>query len=204
VVETVTELNSFVELNLDAPIWDRVFTVAPLVVVGTREADGTYDLVPKHLALPLGWDRYFGFVTRDNQTTHRNVKRERCFTVSFPNPSSVVLTSLAAVHGSEEHRRTVLNAVPTIKAVTLDGLLVADSYLFLECELDRIVGGFGNNSLVCGLIRRAAVSKESLRLFEQDDQVMLQRRPLLAFLAPERYAILNTIRRFPVPNGIRT
>jgi hypothetical protein len=83
-------------------------------------------------------------------------------------------------------------------------VFVADSYLFLECELDRIVGGFANHSLICGVIRRAVVSKESLRLFEQDDQVMLQRRPLLAFLAPERYAILNTTHRFPVPNGIRS
>lgn len=33
-------------------LWSRVFSVAPLVVVGTREAEGSYDLAPKHLALP--------------------------------------------------------------------------------------------------------------------------------------------------------
>ena len=203
-METFSELDQVVELSLDVPIWDRVFTVAPLVVVGSRCANGSYDLAPKHLALPLGWDRYFGFITLDGRSTFRNVKREGCFTVSFPNPSSVVVTSMAAAERSEEHRRAVLRAVPKAKAETIDGVFVADSYLFLECELDRIVGGFGQNSIICGLIRRAAVSKDSLRLFEQDDQVMLQRRPLLAFLAPERYAILNTTHRFPVPNGIRS
>lgn len=203
-MEAFIESDQVVELNLELPIWNRVFTVAPLVVVGSRNSDGSHDLTPKHLALPLGWDRYFGFVTRDNQTTCLNVKRDGYFTVSFPNPSSVVVTSLAAAQGTEEHRRAVLQAVPTVKARSIDGVFVLDSYLFLECELDRIVGGFGENSLICGRICRAAVNKESLRLFEQDDQVMLQRRPLLAFLAPERYAILNSTHRFPVPNGIRT
>ncbi len=203
-MESFTELDQVVELNLDIPIWDRVFTVAPLVVVGSLHADGNYDLAPKHLALPLGWDRYFGFITLNDRSTFRNVKREGCFTVSFPNPSSVVVTSMAASERSEEHRKAILQAVPKARAETIDGVFVADSYLFLECELDRIVGGFGDHSLICGLIRRAVVSKESLRLFEQDDQIMLQRRPLLAFLAPERYAILNTTHRFPVPNGIRS
>ena len=203
-METPTELDHVVELSLDMPIWNRVFTVAPLVVVGSRDASGWYELAPKHLALPLGWDRFFGFVAKEEETTHRNVKRDRCFTVSFPNPSSVVVTSLAAPHGNEENRKAVLQAVPTVRATGMDGVFVSDSYLFLECELDRIVSGFGDYSLICGLIRRAAVDKESLRLFEHDDQVMLQRHPLLAFLAPERYAILRSTHRFPVPNGIRS
>ncbi len=203
-METPTEGDQVIELSLERPIWNRVFTVAPLVVVGSRDASGWHELAPKHLALPLGWDRYFGFVARDTETTHRNVTRDRCFTVSFPNPSSVIVTSLAAPHGNEEHRRAVVQAVPTVKAVSMDGVFVSDSYLFLECDLDRIVSGFGEYSLICGRIRRAAVSKDSLRLFEQDDQAMLQRHPVLAFLAPERYAILKSIRRFPVPDGIRS
>ena len=34
-----------VELDVRAPVWDRFFTVAPLVLVGTREPDGGFDLV---------------------------------------------------------------------------------------------------------------------------------------------------------------
>ena len=49
-------------LDPHGPIWDRFFTVAPLVVVGTREPDGGHDLAPKHLAMPLSWANHFGFV----------------------------------------------------------------------------------------------------------------------------------------------
>ena len=37
---TNTTLPTLVNLNTEAPIWDQFFMVAPLVVVGTREATG--------------------------------------------------------------------------------------------------------------------------------------------------------------------
>ncbi len=33
-----------VSLELTLPIWSRFFSVAPLIVVGTKEADGNYEL----------------------------------------------------------------------------------------------------------------------------------------------------------------
>ncbi len=36
----------WVTLDIDEPIWDRFFTVAPLVLIGTVEPDGGYDLAP--------------------------------------------------------------------------------------------------------------------------------------------------------------
>ncbi|NIP58001.1 MAG: flavin reductase, partial [Gemmatimonadetes bacterium] len=50
-----------ISVNVTRPIWERVFTVAPLVVVGTREGEA-YDLAPKHMAMPMGWTGHFGFV----------------------------------------------------------------------------------------------------------------------------------------------
>jgi hypothetical protein len=41
-----------VALDTARPVWDRFFTVAPLVVIGTREPDGGYDLAPKHMVTP--------------------------------------------------------------------------------------------------------------------------------------------------------
>ena len=43
----------------DVAIWETVFSVAPLVLVGTREEDGAYDLAPKHLAFPMSWEGTF-------------------------------------------------------------------------------------------------------------------------------------------------
>ena len=44
--------DNLVTLGQDWPVWDRVFTVNPLVLIGTRERDGEYDLAPKHMAFP--------------------------------------------------------------------------------------------------------------------------------------------------------
>ena len=51
-----------IPLPVDRPIWDRVFCVAPLVIVGSKEPHGGYDLAPKHMAMPLGLGNYFCFV----------------------------------------------------------------------------------------------------------------------------------------------
>ena len=39
-----TSPTHLVELDTKFPIWQRVFVIAPLVLVGTRDEDGQYDL----------------------------------------------------------------------------------------------------------------------------------------------------------------
>jgi len=51
-----------VSLDPSRPIWERFFTVAPLVIIGSRDESGAIDLAPKHMATPLSWQNYFGFV----------------------------------------------------------------------------------------------------------------------------------------------
>jgi hypothetical protein len=62
--------NKLVPLPLDRPIWDRVFSVTPLVIVGSKETSGKFDLAPKHMAMPLGLGNYFCFVCTP-QVAHR-------------------------------------------------------------------------------------------------------------------------------------
>ncbi len=64
-----------VRLDTDEPIWERFYTVFPLVVVGTREADGSDDLAPKHLAIPMSWKNHFGFVCTPSHHTYQNIQR---------------------------------------------------------------------------------------------------------------------------------
>ena len=66
-----------VTLDTAFPIWERFFTVAPLVLIGTREVDGTYDLAPKHMVTPLGWGNYFGFVCTPRHATYANASAKR-------------------------------------------------------------------------------------------------------------------------------
>ncbi|MCL7971066.1 MAG: flavin reductase, partial [marine benthic group bacterium] len=73
---TTKPLQTLVKLDLDKPIWDRFFWVSPLSVVGTLEEDGTPNLAPKHMATPMGWQNYFGFVCTPRHSTYRNIERD--------------------------------------------------------------------------------------------------------------------------------
>ena len=164
-----------VPLSLDAPLWERVFTAAPLVLVGTKEPDGTYDLAPKHLALPLGWDHRFGFVCTPRHATYANVRRERAFTVSFPHHLQIVQAGLAATRRENDGSKPSLAALATVPARGVDGVLVDGCYLFLECELERVVDGFDDAALVVGRIVAAAAREDALRDPERDDADLLAR-----------------------------
>jgi predicted pyridoxine 5'-phosphate oxidase superfamily flavin-nucleotide-binding protein len=43
-----------VDIDTSEPVWERFFTVAPLVLVGTIDEDGTLDMAPKHMVTPMG------------------------------------------------------------------------------------------------------------------------------------------------------
>lgn len=193
--------DNLVALDIQQPIWDRFFTVAPLIVVGSREPSGAYDMAPKHMATPLSWENYFGFVCTPIHGTYQNIKREQVFTVSFPNPDQVLLASLSAAPRCDDDSKPSLQAVPTIPATSVDGQLLRDSYLFLECELDRIVDGFGKNSLIAGKIVAARVNEQALRIVDRDDQDTLQQSPVMAYLPPGRYASIDNTLSFPFPKG---
>ncbi|MGE0681712.1 MAG: flavin reductase [Candidatus Binatia bacterium] len=185
-------------LETHLPIWDRFFTVAPLVLIGTKEAEG-YDLAPKHMVTPMGWENYFGFVCSPRHRTYQNIARERVFTVSYPRPTQLVLTSLAAAPRCDDDAKPSLLALPTFPASKVDGVFVTDAYLFFECELHQIVNGFGANSLITGRIIAAHADEEILRTSDRDDQDVLQAAPLLAYVSPGRIAQIRNTFSFPFP-----
>lgn len=195
--------HTLVPLDLNYPLWDRFFTVAPLVIIGTTETDGSYDLAPKHMAMPLGWESYFGFICTPRHHTYQNIQRSHTFTVSFPKPSQILATSLAAAPRCDGDHKSSLLALPTVKATTVDGVFLKDAYLALECTLDWIIDGFGDNSLIAGWIVAASVDETALRLAERDDQDVLRQCPLLAYLSPGRYAAIDHSQSFPFHEGFQ-
>lgn len=190
---------AFVTLDPGEPIWDRFFTVAPLVLVGTREEDGSYDLAPKHLAIPFSWENHFGFICTPRHRTYHNAKRERAFTVSFPRPTQLVLTSLAASPRWEDDTKPVLGALPTVPATRVDGVLVRDSYLHLECELGGVQDGLGPNAVIWGTVVAAQVRQDALRVSDTDDGDRIASAPLLVYVSPGRYASIKETFAFPFP-----
>jgi flavin reductase (DIM6/NTAB) family NADH-FMN oxidoreductase RutF len=191
-----------VDISVDRPIWERFFFPAPLVIIGTKEGDG-FDLAPKHMAMPIGWENYFGFVCTPRHGTYHNAKREGTFTVSVPQPSQLVATSLSAQPRDASGATSGLELLPTEPAHVVEGILLRDASLHLECEVDRIIDGFGKNSLIVGTVVAARVHPDALRTSEASDEELLARSPLLVYLSPGRFAKVSTSKAFPFPADFR-
>jgi len=189
-------------LDCETPIWERFFTLAPLVLVGTREPDGDIDIAPKHLAIPMSWDNYFGFVCTPRHATYANAKRTGVFTVTYPRPEQILYMSLAASPRCDDDK-PVLQAFDTVPASKVDGVFVNGGYVYLECELFKIVDDFGVNSLITGKIVAAHVDRDALRVSDEDDQDLIRKSPLFAYLYPKRFAQIADSNAFPMPAGMK-
>jgi flavin reductase (DIM6/NTAB) family NADH-FMN oxidoreductase RutF len=190
-------------LDVQHPIWDRFFIVAPLVLIGTREPAGDHDLAPKHMAGPLSWDNWFGFVCTPQHHTYTNAVREGVFTVSWPTPAQLLEASLAAAPRYPAEGKPALDMIETEPAKVVSGVLMAGAWLHMECVTDRVVDELGGNSLVIGRIVAAAVHETCLRSPDCDDQDLIRAAPLLAYLHPGRFAEIADSQAFPFSAGMR-
>ena len=193
------ENRALVELDTREPVWDRFFTVAPLVLVGTVDPDGSFDLAPKHMVTPMGWQNYFGFVCAPTHSTCSNINRTGEFTVSFPRPSQVLFSSLAASPRMADGDKPVLDYFKTFPASEIDGRFIDEAYLYFECRHFKTVDGFGPNCLITGEIVAAYAEPAFLRSSELDDQEVIHDSPLLAYVAPGRFAEVDRSNAFPFP-----
>lgn len=194
---------ALIDLNLDESVWERCFTVFPLVVVGTREADGSDDLAPKHLAIPVSWQNHFGFVCTPRHNTYQNIQRSGEFSVTYVRPSQTVLASLAATPRCDDGSKPITGAMPTFEAEKINAPLLQNGYLFLECTLDRIIDDLGDNSLIMGSVVRARIAEDALRESDRDDEDLIFNSPLLAYLYPGRFAEIKASNQLPFPAGFK-
>ena len=155
------------------------------------------------MVTPMGWQNYFGFVCTPRHNTSRNIERTGEFTVSFPKPSQVLFTSLAASPRFETGDKPVIDYFKTFPATTVDASFVDDCYLYFECRHFKTVGGFGENCLITGEIVRAWADDEFLRHSETDDQETIHDAPLLAYLSPGRFATIDRSNAFPFPESMK-
>ncbi len=190
---------NYLELDLDRP-WSNFYMVSPLIVVGSKGADG-YNMAPKHMCTPLGFGPYYGFVCTPRHQTYHNIKDSGCFTISFPVPDQVVMTSLSAIPrcGERRNRSKIIKQLPTFKAQKVDALCLDGAYLIFECTLDQIIDGFKDYSLIIGEIIRVRVRKNYLISSEKDAQEVIFMNPLLAYLPDDRFAEISKTRTFPFP-----
>jgi flavin reductase (DIM6/NTAB) family NADH-FMN oxidoreductase RutF len=188
---------ALVPLAMDEPLWERFFSVFPLVLVGTREGAG-HDIAPKHMAMPIGWENRYGFVCTPRHATYRNAEATGAFTVGFPGPDQAVEASLAAA-ARQGGAKPSLAALPIRPASVVDGVLVEGCIAHLECRLERIVDGFGDASLIVGRVVAAWADERALRDLDVDDADLIHAVPLFAYLQPGRMARIDRSTSFPFP-----
>ncbi len=192
-----------VAVDTTVPVWEQFFTVAPLVLIGTRDADGALDLAPKHMVTPMGWQNYFGFVCTPRHNTCSNIQRTGEFTVSYPKPSQVLITSLAASPRGAGGGKPVIDYFNTFPATQVDASFIDDGYLYFECRHFKTIGGFGENCLITGEIVAAFADDDYMRHAEADDQETIHDSPLFAYLAPGRFATIDRSNAFPFPEAMK-
>lgn len=197
----MTDDPDLVTLETDQPFFETFYAAAPLVIVGTREPDGSGDLAPKHMAIPLGWMDWFGFVCTPEHSTYSNAERTGEFTVSYPRPDNVLEASLAAGPRDPEGEKPGLSEIETEPAENVDAPVVADAYAVLECRVDRIVDGFGDQGLVAGEIVGKHVRRNAYRSDDTEPEDLLEQAPVLAYLYPDRFAEISESQAFPFPKG---
>ncbi len=191
-------------LDMQYPIWDRFLTIAPLVVIGTREEEGI-DLAPKHMVTALGHANYIAFVCTARHQTYHNVAHRGTFSVSFPKPDQVVLSSLAASPRCDDlSHKPIVSQLPVRHFDDHPDPFLDNSYIYLACRHDRTIDGFGDHSLICGQITSAWVDRDYLLDSEGDIQDQLKNFPLLAYLAYSRYASIDSSFAFPFPKDFST
>ena len=83
----------------------------------------------------------------------------------------------------------------------VEGVLVEGGYLQLECVLHDIIDGLGENSLINGKVVAAYLDPACERSEEKDDGELIQANPLLAYLAPGRFAGIGDTNGYPFPAG---
>lgn len=194
---TTTEPAGYVKVPLDRPIWERFPIVAPLVLVASTEPDGSPDVAPKHLAMPVSWENWFGFVCHPSHGTYQNITRTGTFTVGYPSPSMLLEASLSAAPREADGSKPTLEMLPYIPATVVDGVLIKGCRLHLECELERVVDGLGANALIIGKVVAVHASQKMVRRIDRDDHDLLRDCPLLVYVHPGRVATVDETDEFP-------
>ena len=203
-MSTDREIAKFVSLDMENSIWEHFYTVAPLVVVGSKENKG-FDLAPKHMVTPIGFSRYFGFVCTPRHATYHNIKEHKKFSVSFVRPDQVLLSSLAAMPRctDPDDPKAIVRHIPSFQSKDDEYIFVEGSYLLLECKLHKIIDGFDDYSMITGTIEEARVHADYLVQSDQSAQEQIYRNPLLVYVAQGRFAEIRETMRYPFPKDFK-
>ena len=99
----------------------------------------------------------------------------------------------------EDYPRDVVQHIPTVSSEDGENIFVADSYLFLECDLHKIFDGFDDYSIITGTVEKAFVHKKYKIHSDQGQQGRIYENPLLVYVAQGRFAKVHETMAYPYP-----
>lgn len=191
------------EVHVDDDLWDRVHLPSALTVVGTVDRNGSPNLATKHMAMPVSWGPWFGFVCDPSHQTWQNATATGSFTVSYLAPEQALTATMASAPRNQQDDKPTLATIETRPASKLDGVYVDGCRMALECVLERVVDGLGGNGLLIGKVVAAHVDAEALRSAETDDAESIYTSPLLVYVHPHRFGVLQHTDALPLHAGFR-
>jgi len=203
-MEGAANFKDFINLNVKESIWEHFYTVAPLVVVGSKEKNG-FDLAPKHMVTPIGFSDYIGFVCTPRHTTYHNILKTKRFTLSFVKPDQILLSSIAAIPrcSVDSFPMDITDNIPTISTQEGENIFIADSYVLMDCDLHKIIDGFDDYSIITGKIKSAMVHKDYKVVSDEGQQELIYENPLLAYVAQGRFASIKKTMKYPYPKDFQ-
>jgi len=187
-----------VELPLDS-FGRRFFRPASLVLVTTMSPLGIPNVAPKTQVMPVGRKGYWAFACCDRHHTYQNVAQQGEFVINIPGPELIEQVSRAAAEfppGADEISGAGLTAIPS-HVVGVPSL--AECRVHLECKKERILDGFGEESLIIGEVVAVTVNES---LVDAGVEI-LEEHPLLVYVYPGHYAGIKGAKRFRFPRNYK-
>ena len=196
-------IENLVTFRDDCPIWERVFTVNPLVLIGTQERDGGYNLAPKHMAFPMGWENYFGFVCTPRHVDLPQRQTGGSLHGQLPPTYAGGAGEPCRLPARGRRRQARLDALPTFPASEVDGVFIRDALPVpgVRSRQDRRRFRGEQPRSRAASWRRTSIGT-TFASSERDDQDLIHDSPLLAYLSPGRYASIGENNSFPFPAGL--
>ncbi len=177
----------------------RFFRPANLVLVTTLSPNGVVNVAPKTQAMPIGRKGYWAFACCARHHTYQNIEHQGEFVINFPGPGlieRVAQTARDVPPGTDEIKEAGLTAM---EARRVKVPVVAECGVNVECRRHQVIDGYGDESLIVGEVVAVTIDEvlvdagvETLHTF-----------PLLVYVYPDHYAVVDRVERFRFPEDYK-
>jgi len=150
--------DGYVEMSLDQS--HRLINHGPVVLVSTRNADGTYDVAPVAWNCPAGKDppMLLVMVGRGHRTWE-NIDRTREFIAVVPHRSQSELVMAAGSVSGRDVNKFEKFAIEAFAGAKVDAMVPQGCVGFIECKVENTLGGPRADAILARVLRAVVVGE---------------------------------------------